>query len=1535
MAESTSAAQATAETPAPPSPAASDKTVVPPAVIPEIVVVPFTGLALFSTDLCRREQRKPMGPPYTPVIVRSDERAGIKQFAHFWREKYPDYYICIFPGFDIHDLWDAADIHLESPAFLQKVLNFIMAENVTRMRHFAIEWSKSHKGRLLLLAGPAEGFGYDNDNPLAVVDKIFDQDNIKFYGRPFLWHAANFMRMGMYTLSRQQEEAAKAQERAKTRVKGVGMTGLKSSRATKRLPGVSAEEFQPKPETAPGSEPRKTVPQMVPSAGEPAKPNERCTVLAEAIPTGQVVVSPQPAGVGAHESPAVPQAGGLATMPPTPYVSPAVMSNTTGWHSRPASSSYNSTPRFQNRNVSGGWGENIGPRMPPSSLQPRHPSGGMSAVQSPRYPIPLSMAQPMAAPANPMLPYPQNAGFAPPVMAGQGPYGPMMPSTMMLQSTMPYGAPAMEPSHQNYIYGSGPRAMHIGDMTNTQNPSHTRARPNTNRRESLNDKQQQNLYNPYGVEKPDFTQIPPPKGKKVRNSFSNQTGRSRKWSTSSYNRNGYRQYNAEQGDHNGRYNTIYQQEAGRPGNFPYAPDNKKNHGTEPFPSFDKAQPPHSLYASQPVIDMSIVHDEGLGCGQGWIGPKNDFVTYLWVCELQNNTTAEAVRHAFESRINVPITDVRLIRDKRGEQIAYVHFATPADARKGLEVNNAPFYGKKLLVQVPRNFYDPEHMGRTPTQYIQGHMNELVHSGRVSQSGPHGMQHGHRMSYGEHTTASAKRPLVPSAASEATALPEPSYSPQDARSDFQRQAGQENLTMRGSPEARKKKTYNKSPAKARKSGQGGVPETDEARTTTTPLLEFREGNPQATYKVDKVVKEMPVEEQKDAAAIQSTVEGSNDTVVEEMPSAVTIAEESPQVDIEESTTQVDVKPSPTTDSQPTDYLDLPETQDLPFKTAVDAGAISTDTTSLDTAVTTSEEPKEPSPTSITFEEVTQEPEDTAVTISPFPPQPLAPQEISVEEKPQEMSSAHHVRDADAPSDDEQKNDVSFHSAKESQSDVGKREEEAISSNKSHTEEGARESSSKGKAAIAVAPSEQKAPITDAAIENGSSTTEVSNSLPQEKPTEPTTVPAKASANTEKRSGAKQTESLHPFAKSKAQKRKEKSAKKRENREKVKTKETETSAKPSQPNVAKAKTEPSQSAAASQAKLSPQPASGSGIEQKAHKKAASVVGTDSKADKNVVGGESTAGDSRVGELEAEEAVKNAGKDSSPLNDSKVEPQKVEIHEGSSAQKVTSSDVAAGVQSYEHAPVATMTKATEMRLLASAPKEPPVKIKAEQEQVKKNKTIRDKVAIPKLNLAPLRKPPSTGYTTFSAKLSANSSPIDTVIATDDTQKEMKKTEGTSRTHTPIGSLLNEGKDKCGKVKHTSTIEDSRADAASIASSETLRASSPAPVLPSPTAADFYTPLQTPAILPPNQSASSKQSKKKKNKKGAAPAEPNDSAQGPAEKVPVADGGVFSEQIILVDGLRGRTPTSSEGKKEGEKQARSLTVIVGEYYTVKKNEY
>ena len=154
----------------------------------------MVGAAVFSTDLGRLPFRF-LEHPYPPVIARSDPRAGVYDFAKSLQLKYPFESRQVFPQTTIDQLWDDVDIHLQSPGFLVKVIQYISYENLDAVRVFAVEWSEKNNHLLRF----AHSLGYEENNPLGIVDQLYEPNLIKVWGRPFLWHTINFMRASMFS----------------------------------------------------------------------------------------------------------------------------------------------------------------------------------------------------------------------------------------------------------------------------------------------------------------------------------------------------------------------------------------------------------------------------------------------------------------------------------------------------------------------------------------------------------------------------------------------------------------------------------------------------------------------------------------------------------------------------------------------------------------------------------------------------------------------------------------------------------------------------------------------------------------------------------------------------------------------------------------------------------------------------------------------------------------------------------------------------------------------------------------------------------------------------------------------------------------------------------------------------------------------------------------------------------------------------------------------------------------------------------------
>jgi hypothetical protein len=150
---------------------------------------------MFSTNLGRRALRRLQGPSHPPVIVKGNKIHAVVAAAGIWRNKYPYQYMCIFPqgGWQIGDLWDEEDIHIDTESFCKETLCFIERDNCVRAQKYAQDWSKMHPERLPIVGGDMSEL-YDKANPLSIVDKIFINGETQKYPPIFLWHVAHMMR---------------------------------------------------------------------------------------------------------------------------------------------------------------------------------------------------------------------------------------------------------------------------------------------------------------------------------------------------------------------------------------------------------------------------------------------------------------------------------------------------------------------------------------------------------------------------------------------------------------------------------------------------------------------------------------------------------------------------------------------------------------------------------------------------------------------------------------------------------------------------------------------------------------------------------------------------------------------------------------------------------------------------------------------------------------------------------------------------------------------------------------------------------------------------------------------------------------------------------------------------------------------------------------------------------------------------------------------------------------------------------------------
>lgn len=449
---------------------------------------------------------------------------------------------------------------------------------------------------------------YDEKDPLSLVDKIFINGEVNEYGRTFLWHVANIMRHGMLAhLKKQQLKSSAANVGAAA--KASGNEAGKSDLKTK--PAVEQKSSIAVEDKQPKPKPaaRKHTRRFL---IEECKKLTKYTESFRQPPFGQsVTAQPFVPPITVYG----PRMGFQNQAPVLPMGGPGNMQSPHMDQPPPrrprGRSGRQSSSSYGHPMPHPSWAENI----------PLPLTGGQqsrSAIQSPRF-------QPQA----PLLPSSTN------IMS------PMIPSVYLSHSAvmsppqpMPYGfQPGIATlSHNHTFAGPGVRGMPIGDITNnTQHPFNSDA--HMNRRSSRAEKPPE-LYNPYGNEKPDFADIPAQGRRGPRNSFSNPLVRSRKYS-SAYNRT----------------------------NGTYAPD-RGDSSTMPSGGY---QPDFAYAASAPYS----ISDPTRGCGDTWVGSKNDFVNMLVVFEVPQYASPEKIQNFFEQQTGIKLQRVRAQQDRVGKPIAYL------------------------------------------------------------------------------------------------------------------------------------------------------------------------------------------------------------------------------------------------------------------------------------------------------------------------------------------------------------------------------------------------------------------------------------------------------------------------------------------------------------------------------------------------------------------------------------------------------------------------------------------------------------------------------------------------------------------------------------------------------------------------------------------------------------------------------------------------------------------------------------------------
>lgn len=593
--------------------------------------------AYFSTDLHRHPARAHQKGPAPVIAVGStNSKQRVAEFAHVFLEKYPYEYRSYFLncGHVIQDLFDDYDIQVLGSKFLNEVLQFIMCENVAVATQYADDFVKKHPDVLDTIGY----FKYDKKDPNAAVRRIFNNGEIESCHVVFLWHVAHIIRMVANHIRERcpavPETAVK--NTAPAQPAGRITSGGKADPRAEVHPPESRRNAS-MPGAAPVIPHRKYIGAYMPPTGNmltfvgtsemegPPHPHHKMHPSPDMIPMGPY----GPSHLGPHDMPNAP-----------------VMRQHANQHPRNRSSSLRHSSGAGSTNgtwrggMRGGENDPVGPMLPPPS---RHSSGAMSAVPSPRFNAiqPAHPVPPMGHrmhpsgmygqyPGNPVSPQLVNAVPCPPQM--------MYPQ----QNQPPHGRPF--PEHIQHGHGPimmGPPFPPMGDMTNNRQAFNPAIPPQDmfshGNRRGMRPDRPPTLYNPYGKENPEFSNIT---RKSSRNSMSNGQGRGRKQSFTSQ-RNNFAQSN------------------GPPIGYG-SPDMGPLQVQPVFQHMENRGPP--------------ALDQESGCSDNYIGPSNEYVKELLIFDIPEGTTQEDLVIFFRENVGIHAHVHRIKSDKGGKQLAHIKYA---------------------------------------------------------------------------------------------------------------------------------------------------------------------------------------------------------------------------------------------------------------------------------------------------------------------------------------------------------------------------------------------------------------------------------------------------------------------------------------------------------------------------------------------------------------------------------------------------------------------------------------------------------------------------------------------------------------------------------------------------------------------------------------------------------------------------------------------------------------------------------------------
>ncbi|KAF1836005.1 hypothetical protein BDW02DRAFT_596806 [Decorospora gaudefroyi] len=308
-------------------------------------------------------------------------------------------------------------------------------------------------------------------------------------------------------------------------------------------------------------------------------------------------------------------------------------------------------------------------------------------------------------------------------------------------------------------------------------------------------------------------------------------------------------------------------------------------------------------------DPKITSDPVTGCAHTWIGAGNSTVTELWVGDLPSDAHEDEVKQMFQQNVGITPTAISIKHNtsRPNNSHAFATFASNADAKAALTIRehdarlrNGAF---RPSVTVPKRYYQKD---LSPTQ-----RRESSNTGYFVQSHAGQAEDRDTRSVARMTSYNEERPVAGTDVVPVTAGGKALYSPQDARSGVLKKSTQQSeaveSTRTGSPKREKSKRQQKSPTKNVKTkskldAQADAASRVEDVTEVAKKLKV-DGSTAAAADVANVVE--------DSQATKSTADGT-DIGKQVFFDAATIAEE-PITSLEDNTTMIVEVPNSAVDS----------------------------------------------------------------------------------------------------------------------------------------------------------------------------------------------------------------------------------------------------------------------------------------------------------------------------------------------------------------------------------------------------------------------------------------------------------------------------------------------------------------------------------------------------------------------------------------------------------------------------------------------